>query len=294
MERPSPSARRRADGYADGPPGPMLRQRRRIVRGRIPQAAVPSAFTLGNLLSGFFSLVYASEGNLEFAAWLIVVAGLFDLLDGMVARLAGTSSAFGVELDSLCDVVSFGAAPSFLIYQFGLDRMGLFGVLVASLPVLCGAVRLARFNTHTDVGEKKDYFIGLPIPAQAGMIVAFILTFEDDSWFTALERGRLSILIPLTVTLAVLMVSPIRFLALPQPNRAAIKKHPWRFVAFVGGLLLVLFLNEVGLLIAAVVYLLLGLFGAVRWAVRVATEDDAADTPDAPPLSPPPASLPDV
>lgn len=293
MEAPRPMLRprrRRADGRADGAPGPMLRQRRRVIRGRIPRAAVPSAFTLGNLLSGFFSLVYASEGNLEFAAWLIVVAGLFDLLDGMVARLAGTSSAFGVELDSLCDVVSFGAAPSFLIYQFGLDRMGLFGILIASLPVLCGAVRLARFNTYTEAEEKKDYFTGLPIPAQAGMIVAFILTFQDDSWFTGLERGRLSILIPLTVLLSLLMVSPVRFLALPQPNRAAMKKYPRRFAAFIVALLLVLFLGEVGLLISAVVYLAVGLFGAVRWAVRVASEDDAPPEPfpTAPPPPPPP------
>ncbi|HLT47458.1 MAG TPA: CDP-diacylglycerol--serine O-phosphatidyltransferase [Rubricoccaceae bacterium] len=294
MEPPRlPRHRRRAGGYADGPPGPMLRQRRRVVRGRIPPGAVPSAFTLGNLLSGFFSLVYASQGNLDFAAWLIVVAGLFDLLDGMVARIAGSTSAFGVELDSLCDVVSFGAAPSFLIYQFGLNQMGLFGVLIASLPVLCGAVRLARFNTYADVGEKRDYFVGLPIPAQAGMIVAFVLTFEDDTWFTALERGRLSILIPLTVLLALLMVSPIRFLALPQPTRAAVKRYPRRFAAFAVALLLVLFLGEVGLLVSAVVYLGIGLFGAVRWAVRVATEDDEPPEPAAVP-SPPPLPPPDV
>ena len=284
---PAPPRRRRADGR----PGPMLRQRRRVIRGRIPAGAVPSAFTLGNLLSGFFSIVYASQGNLEFAAWLIVIAGLFDLLDGMVARIAGSSSAFGVELDSLCDVVSFGAAPSFLIYQFGLDRMGLFGVLIASLPVLCGAVRLARFNTLADVGEKQDYFTGLPIPAQAGMIVAFILTFEDDSWFTALERGRLSILIPLTVLVSVLMVSPIRFPALPQPNRAALKKYPKRFAAFVVALLLVLFLGGVGLLISAAVYLGIGLFGAARWAVRVATEDEAPPEPAAVSSSPSPPPL---
>ena len=286
MEAPRRTAPSHRSRRSDGSPGPMLRQRRRIIRGRIPPAAVPSAFTLGNLLSGFFSLVYASAGNLEFAAWLIVVAALFDLLDGMVARIAGTSSSFGVELDSLCDVVSFGAAPSFLIYQFGLSQMGMFGALIASLPVLCGAVRLARFNTLADVGEKKDYFIGLPIPAQAGMIVAFVLTFQDDTWFDGLERGRLSILIPLTVLLSVLMVSPVRFLALPQPNRATMRKYPRRFAAFVAGLLLTLFLGGVGLLISALVYLAAGVFGAVRWAVRVATEDDEPPAPD--PYSPPP------
>ena len=256
--------------------GPVLR-RRRVMRGRISRTAVPSAFTLGNLLSGFFSLVYASQGNLEFASWLIVWAGLFDLLDGMVARVVGSSSAFGVELDSLCDVVSFGAAPSFLIYQFGLGEMGLFGAFIASLPVLCGAVRLARFNSYTEAGEKKDYFVGLPIPAMAGLIVAFILTFEDDSWFSALERGRLSILIPLTAVLSALMVSPIQFLALPQPNPAALRKYPKRFAAFVIGLLLTLFLGEIGLLISGLAYLAVGLGGAVAWAIRVVTDDTTED-----------------
>lgn len=241
----------------------------------IPRVIVPSFFTLGNLLSGFFSIVQASQGNLEFAAWLIVFAGFFDLLDGMMARLAGVDSSFGVELDSLCDIVSFGVAPSFLAYQFGLKEFPL-GAFLAALPTITGAVRLARFNSIQHVG-KPDYFVGLPIPAMAGTIVAFILTFPDDSWFSWLDGGRLSILIALTILLAALMVSPIRFAAPPQPNRRSLLKHPWRFVAFMVGLLLVLFLQGLGLLISAVVYLFLGIGGAVRWAVRVVSgkESDA-------------------
>lgn len=277
--RPQPepvSVRRSGRGRSRGP----IQRRRRVIRGGIPRAAVPSAFTLGNLLSGFFSIIYASQGNLEFAAWLIVVAAFFDLLDGMVARLAGTSSNFGVELDSLSDVVSFGAAPSFLIYQIGLSEMGLFGALIASLPVLCGAVRLARFTALTEQGEKKDFFVGLPIPVQAGIIVAFILVFQDDTWFGALERGRLSILIPLTVVLALLMVSPVRFLALPQPSRATLRKYPKRYLAFVTGLLLTLFLGGIGLLISGLTYLLVGLGGAVRWAIQAASEPHPEPSPD--------------
>ncbi|MDX1438341.1 MAG: CDP-diacylglycerol--serine O-phosphatidyltransferase [Rubricoccaceae bacterium] len=235
-------------------------------------------FTLGNLLSGFFSIVQASQGNLEFAAWLIVFAGFFDLLDGMMARLAGVDSTFGLELDSLCDIVSFGVAPSFLLYQFGLDEFP-FGAFLAALPAITGAVRLARFNT-IQRGPKQDYFVGLPIPAMAGTIVAFILTFQDDRWFTWLEHGRLSILIPLTILLAGLMVSPIRFIALPQPTRKALRKYPWRFVAFVVGLILAMFLQATGLLICAVVYLFLGLGGAVLWAIRVVTGRDADAEPD--------------
>lgn len=256
--------------------------RARHRRGRrptpIPREAVPSVFTLGNLLSGFFAIIQASEGNLEFAAWLIVFAGFFDLLDGMMARLAGADSSFGVELDSLCDVVSFGAAPSFLLYEFGLKEFQ-FGAFLAALPAITGAVRLARFNSIQGK-VKLDYFIGLPIPAMAGTIVAFILTFQDDTWFAWLEHGRLSILLPVTILLAGLMVSPVRFLALPQPNRMALKKYPWRFLAFVVGLLLALFLQEVGLLICAVAYLLLGIGGAFLWAVRVVTGKEQDDTAD--------------
>ncbi len=276
--RPRPSKGRRSR------PGPILRQRRRKVLG-VPRVAVPSFFTLMNLLAGFFSLIQTSAGNLEAAAWLVVLAAFFDLLDGFMARLAGVSSDFGVELDSLSDVVSFGVAPSFLLYEFGLDQLGpLWGALLASLPALFGAVRLARFNTIASPDEKQTYFVGLPIPAQAGTVVVFILTFADAGWFDVLERRQISILITIVVVLSTLMVSPIRFPALPQPNSANLRAYPRRFLGFAAGLLLTLFLQEIGLLIAATVYLAIGIGGAVRWAVRAAS----GDSDDPPPVSPDP------
>ena len=268
-------------------PGPVLRQRRRKVLG-VPPVAVPSFFTLMNLLSGFFSLIQTSAGNLEAAAWLVVLAAFFDLLDGFMARLAHVSTDFGLELDSLSDVVSFGVAPSFLLYEFGLDQLGpLWGALLASLPALFGAVRLARFNTLATPEEKQPYFIGLPIPAQAGTVVVFILTFADATWFDVdvLERRQISVLITLVVLLSTLMVSPIRFPALPQPSSANLRAYPRRFLAFGIGLLLTLFLQEIGLLIAATVYLAIGVGGAIRWAVRAASGEVDGD-PDPPPLEP--------
>lgn len=259
-------------GVETGEPRPIRPRRLRRVRRPLPRTAVPSAFTLGNLLSGFFSIVEASRGNLAVAAWLVVLAAFFDLLDGMVARVAGSTGRFGVELDSLCDVVSFGVAPSFLLYQFGFRDFP-FGAFLAALPAMCGAVRLARFTAMAE-GEKQDYFVGLPIPAQAGLIVAFILTFDDVAWFAGLEGGRLSILLPLTVLLSALMVSPVRFMALPQPSRRAMRKYPWRFALFVGGLALALVFGAAGLLVAGLVYLALGLAGALVWAVRAATGRD--------------------
>ena len=144
---------------------------------RIPRAAVPSFFTLMNLFCGFLSLIQVYDGNLENAAWLIILAGFFDGLDGMMARLTNGTSLFGVELDSLSDVVSFGVAPSFLIWAAGLSEMGTTGVIIASLPALAGAIRLARFNISFE-GTKGDYFSGLPIPVSAAVIVAIILN-ED-------------------------------------------------------------------------------------------------------------------
>ena len=255
-------------------PGPVLRRRRRVVRG-VPPVAVPSFFTLMNLLSGFFSLIQTSAGNLEAAAWLIVLAAFFDLLDGFMARLARVSTAFGVELDSLSDVVSFGVAPSFLLYEFGLDQLGpLWGALLASLPALFGAVRLARFNTLAAPDEKQAYFTGLPIPAQAGTVVVFILTFFDSTWFDVLERRQISVLITIVIVLSALMVSPIRFPALPHPNRENLRMYPRRFLGFGLALLLALFLQEIGLFIAAVVYLAIGIGGALRWAIQAASGED--------------------
>ena len=263
--------------------GPVLRARRGLdpfggTSRRRARAAVPNFFTLMNLLAGFFSIIQTAAGNLEAAAWLVVLAGFFDLLDGLMARLVGVSGEFGVELDSLSDVVSFGVAPSFLLYQFGLNQLGpMWGGLLSSLPALFGAVRLARFNSLTVAGEKQAEFVGLPIPAQAGAVVVFILASVDMAWFDVLARPQISILITIVILLSGLMVAPIPFPALPQPNRANLRKYRIRFLLFLLCLVLALIFQEYGLLFAAVLYLGWGLGRALLWAVRVATEDEPDD-----------------
>ena len=112
----------------------------------IPRVIVPSFFTLMNLFCGFLAIIQISEGYLHYGAWLIVLAGLFDALDGFMARITNSTSAFGIELDSLSDVVSFGVAPGFLLYYFGLNELQVPGLILAALPAVCGAIRLARFN----------------------------------------------------------------------------------------------------------------------------------------------------
>lgn len=247
--------------------------RRGFRRPRIPRVAVPSFFTLMNLLSGFFAIILTAQADFEKAAWLIVAAGLFDALDGMMARLANATSLFGVELDSLADVVSFGVAPSFLLYQFGLNQLNLLGVVLASLPAICGAIRLARFNVQFE-GDKKPYFTGLPIPVQATFVVAFILVFDSDWWFSGLERGRVSILIPMVVVLSVLMVSTIKFDALPSPSPRYLRANKGKALALLVAILLILFLQEVGLLITLTAYLAHGIGRALLWAFRAASAED--------------------
>ncbi len=241
---------------------------------RIPRAAFPSTFTLLNLLSGFYAIINAAEGQYVNAAWLIAAAGLFDVLDGMMARLVDGTSRFGVELDSLADIVSFGVAPAYLLYSFGLHHLGLAGVVVAALPAICGSVRLARYNLTFE--EKKDYFHGLPIPAQAATVVAFILVFDGSLYFDAVERTQLSILVTLVVVLSVLMVSTIRFDALPRPTPRFLREQPRKALAYFVGILLMIFLQEIGLFIVLVGYLGHGIGRALLWAFRTATEDPRA------------------
>ena len=251
-----------------------FRVRRRILRQRpsIPPVAVPSTFTLLNLLSGFYAIINVSYGNFAAAGWLIAAACLFDLFDGMLARLVNGTSAFGVELDSLADIVSFGVAPAFLLYEFGLNSLGMAGVVVASLPAICGAVRLARFNVS--FVQKRNYFEGLPIPVQAMTVVAFILVFYDRPYFEVLGRGQISILVTLVVVLSLLMVSSIRFDAFPALSARTIRKEPLKILAVVVGALLIIFFLQTGLLIGLTLYLLHGIGRAFVWGFRAATDEE--------------------
>ncbi len=142
------------------------------LRKPLPREAVPSFFTLMNALCGFLAVLQIYQGQLVPAAWLVMLAGFFDAIDGYMARLAKASSEFGIELDSLSDVVSFGVAPGFLMYAAGLKDQGTVGMLISALPTICGAVRLARFNVNAHEKGHSDHFKGLPIPAQAGVLIS--------------------------------------------------------------------------------------------------------------------------
>ena len=146
---------------------------------RTGAAAAPSLFTLGNLACGFFSILSASHGNFGKAGWLILIAAVFDLFDGRIARLLGTESNFGVEMDSLADAVSFCTAPALLMYFMVLQQYPLWGAPIACVYACFGVLRLAKFNAMAYAGEgSKKYFSGLPVPAPACIFASFAISYS--------------------------------------------------------------------------------------------------------------------
>lgn len=204
-------------------------------------------------------MISIAEDRLFFGAWLIVFAGLFDALDGFMARLSNATSQFGIELDSISDVVSFGVAPGFLLYSFGLGEMPFVGIILSALTPLCGAVRLARYNVDAQE-SRDDIFKGLPIPGQAIMIAAFYLTFYNQlEIFNGLEYGLNTVLVPLIVLLSFLMVSTIPFDKMPSFDRDSIKKHKGKLTLFIIYGIVILLFQEVGLMIVFSVFILKGI-----------------------------------
>jgi CDP-diacylglycerol--serine O-phosphatidyltransferase len=168
---------------------------------------LPNIFTSLNIFFGFYAVIAAVNGNFVSAAYAVYIAAVFDLLDGKIARATNTTSRFGVEYDSLADLVSFGLAPGLMMYLWALKPMGRIGWLAAFLFMVCGALRLARFNTQVGTVSSK-YFIGLPIPAAAGMTAATLLLWHRLGLDA--ESQRLLMLVML-YALAFLMVSSIKY-----------------------------------------------------------------------------------
>lgn len=199
---------------------------------RITRAVVPSLFTVLNMFCGFNSILYASNGQFTAAAWLIFLAAGFDAFDGIMARLTKSSSEFGVQIDSLSDVVSFGTAPAYLVFQVHLHSLGTIGILVSSLLMVFGGLRLARFNAQL-VGFDKDHFVGLPIPASGLTVAAFALKYgqtDPVSGEYLLHPVAATFLPWVCVALALLMVSKIKYDTLPRISKRAIRREPWKFV----------------------------------------------------------------
>jgi CDP-diacylglycerol--serine O-phosphatidyltransferase len=169
---------------------------------------LPNLITTGGLFSGFFAIIATLRLDFQAAAIAILVAQVFDVLDGRVARVTRTTSRFGIEYDSLSDLVAFGVAPGVLVYQWALQPWGKWGWLAAALYVTCGALRLARFNVQYDNVEKR-HFKGLPVPAAADVVATTVLLYFYLGGVGAANKHI--VLLVVTYALAALMVSNVRY-----------------------------------------------------------------------------------
>lgn len=188
---------------------------------------LPNLLTTFGLFLGFFAIIKALHHDFTTAAWAIFIAGIFDNLDGRIARMTGGDSKFGVQYDSLSDLVAFGLAPAVLIYSWSLASFPRLGWVVCFLYLACGCLRLARYNVQVNTVER-NYFQGIPIPMAAGPIICTILFYQAE--FGAVFPVRNWWLAGLMVLLAGLMISTIRYRSLKQLKLTA----RWSFFTLVG------------------------------------------------------------
>jgi len=213
---------------------------------------LPSLFTIGNMLLGFWAIVSGLDGEFLKAALLVFLAAVLDMLDGKIARMTGTESEFGKEYDSLADVITFGATPALLAYLWGLREFNADAWLLCVFYMVCAATRLARFNVQTRVVDSR-WFVGLPMPAAAGAICS-ILVFAPE--YTGDLRLVMQVVMGMALLLVgVLMVSTFRYKSLKNIDL----RRRWSYRAFVpiaAVLLCLRFIPRLGLLVGATLYTL--------------------------------------
>ncbi len=238
---------------------------------------LPSMFTVANLFCGYGSVVYSTRGDFDTAAVLIGVAMVLDTLDGFFARLTRSSSAFGVELDSLADVISFGLAPAILAFTWGLWPLRRLGWAAGFIYVTAAAMRLARFNIQTSSLTDKRYFAGLPSPAAAAVIASTVYLYP---WglqdFRAAAPALAMVLVP-----AFLMVSTVRFRSIKAIDVGWRRSPSWLFLGAVA-LALIASHPRVALVVISYVYIVWALAALAYARLR-------RRTPTPPPPQPPPA-----
>jgi CDP-diacylglycerol--serine O-phosphatidyltransferase len=261
---------------------PDLRRRRedRPRRSRRGVYLLPSMFTVANLFCGYACVVYSTQGDFDTAALLIGIAMVLDTLDGFVARLTNSSSAFGVELDSLADVVSFGLAPAILAFTWGLRPLERLGWAVGFVYVTAAAMRLARFNIQTAASTDKRHFVGLPSPAAAAVIASTVYLFPSGLH----ERETALPALALVLVPALLMVSTVRFRSVKAIDVGWRRSYLALFIVAVA-LALIASHPRIALVAASYTYVVTAL---VVWAyTRVRRRPEGAPLPQTEPPAPP-------
>ncbi len=221
---------------------------------------LPSSITTLSFFCGFYALIAVFHGNYYNAALAIIIAGVLDFFDGKVARATNTTSHFGMEYDSLNDLMSFGIAPGFLVYSWVLQPYGRIGWMAAFLYVICGALRLARFNTIQVSAPSQNRFIGLPIPAAAFLIASMVILAKD---FLLIEKIHPVILVGTVYVLAFLMVSNIRYFSPKQLELS--KRRPFGIIVFIVlSIYIIATIPELMIFLLALGYVV---SGPVEWAM---------------------------
>jgi CDP-diacylglycerol--serine O-phosphatidyltransferase len=220
---------------------------------------LPSVLTTFGMFAGFYSIISSINGEFTIAAISIMIAMMWDTLDGRVARLTNTQSAFGAEYDSLADLVSFGLAPALLVYEWSLYELGRFGWLAAFVYLACAALRLARFNTQVGIADKR-FFQGLPSPAAAGVIASMIwlkiwtfASFDSEVISLGYYLGA-----GITIWCGILMVSNVRYYSFKELDS---KKASFRFLLLIVlSLIILMYKPNIILFTGFFLYLLSGPF----------------------------------
>jgi len=236
-------------------------RKRRFEKERLRRGIyiLPNIFTSLNIFCGFYAIIASIGGNFVAAATAIIIAGVFDLLDGKIARATNTTSRFGVEYDSLADLVSFGLAPAIMIFLWVLQPLGRIGWLAAFLFAVCGALRLARFNTQFGT-ISSEHFVGLPIPASAGMNAVTVIFCHHLGMG---ESANPILILVMLYALSFLMVSNIKYESFK--NTQLFKKM--NFNVLVGIILVSIFIaaqHEIALFLIGLIYVSSGPLNVIR------------------------------
>ena len=232
----------------------------------ISRSFVPSVFTVMNMVCGYVAIVMSGSDQFVAAGWFIILAALLDTVDGFVARMTNAASRFGIELDSLSDLVSFGAAPAYLVYKFGLEDVGeVKGIILSSMLMIGSGLRLARFNIGV-LGYRKNSFSGLPTPAQALTVAGFVLWMSAEPFLNSYHLQNALIL--LTIVLAVLMVSRVNYGALPKLTFETVKEKPVQTGLYIAVFFCVLIYQAKALFVAMLLYILLGVLKSLSLFFR--------------------------
>jgi CDP-diacylglycerol---serine O-phosphatidyltransferase len=258
-------------------------RRRSDAQGRRTRRGVyllPSMFTMANMFCGYACIVYSMRGEFATAAPFIGFAIVLDMLDGRVARMTGTTSAFGIEFDSLADVISFGIAPAMLAFAWGLQPLGRIGWAASFLFLAAAAVRLARFNIQTSGSQDKRYFVGMPSPAAAAVPAATVFAYPVGFQTPAHSVAVLA----MVIVPALLMVSTIRFRSFKTFDLGVRRSYPVLLLVALG-LALLAAQPEALLVVLAYTYLAANLVAWVWTKLRKKEPEVASEasqqSPDA-------------